>query len=63
MIVIKGGETMEKVLDDTWDIPCTTEEKLKVLDILCELDERPSYILEVFLKKYGNKKQNALKEV
>ena len=57
MIKTGGGESMtDKVLNDVWDIPCTTEEKLKVLDILCELDERPSYILEVFLKEYGNKK-------
>lgn len=47
---------MSKELDDTWDIPCTTEEKLKAIDILCELDERPSFIIDVFLKEYGNKK-------
>ena len=34
---------MSKELDATWDIPC-------------ELDERPSFIIDVFLKEYGNKK-------
>ena len=55
MTQIKGGESMEKVLDDTWDIPCTTEEKAQLLDILCALDVKPSYVLEYFLK--NNKKE------
>lgn len=57
MIRTGGGESMaDKVLDDEWYIPCTTEDKLKLFDILCKLDKEPSYVLEVFLREYGNKK-------
>lgn len=50
-----GGETMDED-DMIWTIPCTTEDKLKVMDILCKLDKKPSYVLDVFLKAYGNQK-------
>ena len=36
------------------DIPCTVEEKAQLLDILCALDVKPSYVIEYFLENYKN---------
>ena len=34
------------------DVPCTLEEKAQLLDILCELDVKPSYVVEYFIKNF-----------
>lgn len=51
MTWIKGDDNMD---EDTAiiDIPCTIEEKAQLLDILCALDVKPSYIVEYFLENY-----------
>ncbi len=51
MTWIKGGENMAEDMAII-DIPCTIEEKAQLLDILCALDVKPSYVVEYFLKNY-----------
>lgn len=49
--MINGGRLMK---EDTAiiDIPCTIEEKAQLLDILCELDVKPSYLIEYFIENF-----------